>query len=265
MRKLLILMALMLFILPFVASVPPTSTAIMEERGIDIIHPETPYVNINEDLEINFWTYNSTSGQTITNTSANCTVYILNNKGVNYWRFSNQAGASGLIKYGKGAPLCTNCWTMTLPKGNLSLGISSYQIKCQGLGVGGYLTGVFEATPNGSSIRDNNTFLLGMIILLIGFAFFLYLIGTLFESFPPKLFFVTMAGVIFAFALAVGINGIQTYLYDFPNLLTIAGYLWYLLMVLVGGGLTIAVVLAMIYAFDMYSIKTGKKDDDDEY
>jgi len=163
-NKLFAFMFLFLFAIALVSSAPPTTTVTDYQRGVDIIHPETIFVDANEDLEFNFWTYNSTNGATLTNASLNCTLYLINSQGINYFRFSNQAGASGLITYGKGAPLCINCWTMTLPKENISVGMYSYQIKCQGNDIGGYDTGQFEVTNNGRPSPVEN--LLVMFILL---------------------------------------------------------------------------------------------------
>jgi hypothetical protein len=143
------------------------------ERGVDIVHPETPYVKLGEDLEINFWTYNSSDGSTMTNLTLNCTLYIINDKGVNFFRFSNQAGASGLMTYGKGAPLCINCWTMVLGAGNLTNGLYSYQIKCQRDGLGGYETGMFEVTPTGTKIDSATA---TMYILLFVIMLFIFLL-----------------------------------------------------------------------------------------
>lgn len=161
-----------IFFLTFVMSAPPTTTITDYQRGVDIIHPETLNVKTNQDLEFNFWTYNTTNGATLTNTSLNCTLYLINSSGVNFFRFSNQAGASGLITYGKGYPLCTNCWTMVLPKENISEGSYSYQIKCQGLNIGGYVTGFFDATEGGVDFTEARALLTnGLLLLLFSFLF----------------------------------------------------------------------------------------------
>lgn len=164
--SLIIISIFLIFFLPFVSSVPPTSTVILD-RGVDIVHPETQLLQYGKDLEINFWTYNSSNGLTLTNSSLNCTVYIIDDEGINYFRFSNQAGANALITYGKGSPLCVNCWTMTLPKENLSIGIYSYKIKCQGTNEGGYFTGFFEVTQNGEDLTTAKAVLYSMLSLVI--------------------------------------------------------------------------------------------------
>jgi len=159
---------LLILSITFVLAQPPTTVITDYQRGVDIIHPETQGVKFGEDLEFNFWTYNFSDGATLTNTSLNCTFYIVDNKGVQYYKFSNQPGSNGLIKYGKGAPLCVNCWTLTMPKENLSLGLYSYQIKCQGSGIGGYATGFFEVTPTGTMTEPADSLL---YILFLGILF----------------------------------------------------------------------------------------------
>ena len=170
----------LVFTLSFISSAPPSSTTtVITDRGIDIVHPETLFVKFGDNLEFNFWTYNSTDGATLTNSSLNCTLYLVNSSGNQYYRFSNQPGASGLITYGKGAPLCVNCWTMNLSSGDLPIGSYSYQIKCQGSGVGGYYTGFFDVTATGIQMGDfsQNTILIGLLLL----AFIFILFGAYFK------------------------------------------------------------------------------------
>lgn len=116
----------------------------------------------------------------------------------------------------------------------------------------------------GEAILDNNVLLIGLMILLVAFSFFLFLVGKMFEAIYGKLFFITMAGVIFAFAIALGINGVQQYLSTVSPIVTIINYLWYLLMVLIGGGLILAMFFALIYALDKYKIARGRGEYSDE-
>lgn len=198
------LFALSIFILNFTSGAPPTTTITDYQRGVDIIHPETQIVKLNKDLEFNFWTYNNSDGSTLTNTSLTCTLYIIDNTGNQFYRFSNQAGANGLITYGKGAPLCVNCWTMTMPKENLSLGTYSYQIKCQGTNIGGYTTGEFEVTPSGSGGAENTAFFIFIIIL-----FFALNLASFFGKSIP-LTILTGMGMIFLGIYLVN-NGVIIY------------------------------------------------------
>jgi hypothetical protein len=213
-----------------VSSQPPTST-IISDRGVDIVHPETQVVPSDEDIEFNFWTYNSTSGATFTNSSLNCTLYILDNKGVQYYRFSNQAGANGLMTYGKGAPLCVNCWTMTLPKENLSVGIYSYQIKCQGGAgidaIGGYYTGFFEVTPTGN--QSNTTIFLFLLISSCVLLYFSYL----FKNY----IFATLSGFLFI------ITGIYSMIYGFADITNL--YTQMISLIILGVGMIITVTASL--------------------
>jgi hypothetical protein len=164
----------LLIALPLTSAAPPVSgTTALLERGIDVIYPEIFYVNKAHDLEINFWTYNSTDGQTLTNRTLNCTFYLIDNKGVQYYRLSSQPGASGLITYSKGAPLCVNCWTAIIPSSSLALGLNAYQAKCQGPGIGGEAIGTFEVTYSG--LADNS-----LLISLLLISAFLILILAVF-------------------------------------------------------------------------------------
>ena len=195
---------LSLFILNLISAVPPQSTVINLERGVDIIHPETLTIKEGTDLEFNFWTYNSTTGATLTNTSLNCTVYFIDSTGTNFFRLSNQPGASGLITYGKGAPLCVNCWTSKIGYGNFTQQQYSYQIKCQGSGVGGYDTGFFEVTPSGKSGADNTAFYIFIIILFYA----LNLISYFGKSIPLTI--LTGMGMIFLGIYLIS-NGVIIY------------------------------------------------------
>lgn len=173
MRKELIIVLLGILLLPLVIAVPPQATSTLIERGIDIVYPGTPYIKVNTDLEIDFWTYNSTSGQTFTNSTINCTFYIMNNKGNNSLKLSSQVGSSGRILYGKGLPLCTNCWTSTIKAGNFTTpGLWTYQAKCQGNGIGGYHIGQFEVTQDGTYDENNRKIYIVIAILILSAFFF---------------------------------------------------------------------------------------------
>ncbi len=180
----LIILSLFLVGIPNILAQPVTN--IILDRGVDIVHPETLYVEYNKDLEFNFWTYNSTTGGTLTNASLNCTLYIIDNEGVNYYKFSNQPGSTGLITYGKGMPLCLNCWTMTMPKENLSLGSYSYQIKCQGNMIGGYYTGFFYVTRTGTIAESSESIIHVILFLGLCLWFFVTLLGSVFLPFKDK-------------------------------------------------------------------------------
>ena len=159
---------LLLIVIPLISAQPPLSTIINLERGVDIIHPETQIIKIGEDLEINFWTHNSSDGETLTNSSLNCTYYLINNQGFNILKGSNINDSGFLIKYGKGLPLCINCWTAIISKGNFTTPSTySYKIKCQGTNIGGYETGKFEVTPTGGQLDTSNSIIFGFMFMII--------------------------------------------------------------------------------------------------
>jgi len=179
-NKTLFLLFLLVITITLVNSAPPTTTVTDYQRGVDIVHPETVNLEKGKNLEFNFWTYNASNGATLTNTSLNCTLYLINNEGVQYYRFSNQPGANALMVYGKGSPLCINCWTMVLPKENLTIGDYSYQIKCQGSDIGGYTTGFFSVIENDLPLEQEKLNLyifisLTPLILMLVFLFFGYI------------------------------------------------------------------------------------------
>ena len=189
--KLFLYIFLFIISISFISCAPPTTTVTDYQRGVDIVHPETQQVKFGEDLEFNFWTYNFSTGATLTNTSLNCTLYMINDRGVNFYRFSNQPGANGLMTYGKGAPLCVNCWTMIMPKENLSTGDYSYQIKCQGSGIGGYTTGFFSVSETGNDINgQHEVFLFSLVFFSI---LLLVLSFTFKKSWKLKMFFQMMS------------------------------------------------------------------------
>jgi hypothetical protein len=65
-----------------------------------------------------------------------------------------------------------------LPAENISLGVYSYQIKCQGSGLGGYEKGLFEVGRTGLDISEAESniavssiyfiFFLGSVVLFLG-------------------------------------------------------------------------------------------------
>jgi hypothetical protein len=262
-NNILLIIILSMFVIPLVSSAPPTRTITDYQRGVDIIHPETQIVKYGEDLEINFWTYNNSNGATLTNESLNCTLYIINNKGVQYYKFSNQAGASGLMTYGKDAPLCINCWTMTLPKENISVGYYSYQIKCQGEDIGGYTTGEFEVNPSGSEITSGKSIVLFSSLLLI------ILIGTIFliiafksENKVMKISFFTFTSIIFVMSILYTIILMQQILFGFDNILIGIESFWFVGRFLVWIGFISLLVVIFFIMLKAWKIKRGLIDVD---
>jgi hypothetical protein len=264
MKRILILLSLILFI-NLVLSAPPTTTLTDYQRGIDIVHPETQVVSYGKDLEFNFWTYNTSDGRTITNASTNCTLYIINNQGVNYFRFSNQPGGTGLMAYGKGSPLCVNCWTMTLPKENITLGPYSYQIKCQGQGIGGYTTGFFEVTPTGSIITDGESlvFIFSYLPLIMLFGFFMIVFYSV--NYPPfKLMsMLFMIVILITVILSTLVNSYDV-LYYYTNLTDGLSSVWFVLQIALTTGLLVLILYSLYLGFTFWAYKRGRGKEDDD-
>jgi hypothetical protein len=250
--KILMFAFVLIFLITLTYAAPPTTTVTDYQRGVDIIHPETPIVQEGVDLEINFWTYNASNGATLTNTSLNCTTYIINDKGVQYFKFSNLPGSSGLMKYGKGSPLCVNCWTMTLPKANLSVGVYSYQMKCHGSNIGGYNTGTFEVTSTGDNYNQTQTGMIlaqGILIALfvgLGFSFSK-------EKWKLRGFFFTLAlfiGVIMINSIRV-LSGSSQVLDTMTNTALIVGIVAVSFM---------AIYLLIYYTIELFKTLKNKKE-----
>lgn len=228
--KTLIAFFLLTFCLINVNAKPVFETSVFD-RGIDIIHPDTPNLKVGSDLNIRFWTYNATSGATITNATYNCTFYIIDNKGNNTLKLSSQPGAGGRILYGTGGIYCTNCWYGTIKAGNLTIGVYSYQIKCQGQNLGGYKTGFFEVTPTGTELTTSQSLLYGGFVFVFLFLFIMC-IYAVFQPIDEKL---KLFWCLIAYLMLVGITFIlqqlaEFYLYQtFIN--SLAYTFWLVLMI----------------------------------
>jgi hypothetical protein len=266
--SLILIMLFMLVLIPFVQSAPQTTII---ERGVDIVYPQTIFVKQGQDLEINFWTYQSSDGQTLTNTSLNCTVYLMNSSGVNFFRFSNQPGASGLIKYAKGAPLCVNCWTMVLGAGNLSLGTYSYQIKCQGkdlttptaLQVGGYDTGGFVVTPTGMEVtsEETNLIIIGLIVLFI-FACFFFLLSYMFKHPGAKIFLMALSTITLIILLGMIVSNGALYLAQYTTIVNMYNTYYKFIIIMAGVCMFGIIGWLIYYSLQLFNKSRGVDFDD---
>jgi hypothetical protein len=248
----------LLLLIPLVSSQPPQQTTTLIERGIDIIYPYPSYVKLGEDLEINFWTYNSTTGETLTNTTVNCTYYLIDAQGNNSLRLSSQSGASGRILYGKGAPLCLNCWTATIKGGNFTMPqIYSFQIKCQGVGVGGYDIGGFETTRTGYEVISSggSSIYLSGFVMIILLSIFFFVIGINIKGILK----IILIGTSFIFLLIGVLFTITTINAYIPVNEVVDGYatFWFVVKIIISIMIISLILYALVLSYFIWMDRRG--------
>lgn len=117
----------------------------------------------------------------------------------------------------------------------------------------------FFITPNGDYNFQGTPFAVIIVVLIVVSVFFLIL-GLKLEFPGAKVFFIFMAGVCLLFAVGLCINLAQSYFPFFTNLSAIMNAFWILIIILTAGGLIIGVIAVLLYAFESFQFKRGKRD-----
>jgi hypothetical protein len=145
------------------------------DYGLRISYPNSGFLKQNTDLSVRFWAYNITNGKILTNTTINCTYNLLNVSGFNIWTIN-----SPQIKFGiPSNPLaCQNCFNLDIKGGNFTyIGYYNYQIRCQGLTIGGYTSGDYIVTGTGLDLTEGRSILYFSILFFLLFLFTITVMG----------------------------------------------------------------------------------------
>jgi hypothetical protein len=229
-------------LIPFISAVKPTPIAGLTSAGVQISYPSPYYLTVNNNLSIRFWVYNTTTGDTITNVSANCTYNLLDSSGRNILRVATPA-SSGIKFGGLGTSACANCFNLEINAANFTkTGYYSYQIRCDTGLTGGYLIGDYEAIPTRNG-ADNTTFFVILILIAAG----LVLLGFIFENY------------IFAFfgGLAFLITGVYGMIYGYGSTTNLYTQMISYILIGLGGLITI------LSGLDLLGSVEGKDGGDD--
>ena len=174
MKKIFILMVvLLLFSISFITAPKPVAVLGIQTGGIDISYPNPYYLKIDNPLYVRFWVYNTSNGIVMTNLTVNCTYNLLDYTGKNVLRMSTQE-----IKFGGlGTRACQNCFNLNVSAGNFShTGVYPFQIRCQGFGIGGFLTDNYEVTRTGKELTTTMIYTV-ILILVVSLLIFIGLLA----------------------------------------------------------------------------------------
>jgi hypothetical protein len=265
-NKLNLILLIGLFIVMGLASVTaqPPLTTIFADGGIEISYPHPQYLKYGEDLFVTFWAYNTSQGKQFTNSTINCTYYLLNDKGENILRLQTDDGIKfnyGLVEPGR----CQNCFYALVDKGNLSYnGIYEAQIKClarDGGAIGGYLNTGYEVTPSGSEFIQSQSPLLYILIgLTFVFALFFFALGVMYPYPASRIIFFSLAGIMLVvailYSLVIAEQLIPQQLVIIDGLAT----LWSVIKILVGIFLVLLVLFALYMSYWSWLKKRGRRD-----
>jgi hypothetical protein len=241
----LVFLFLLISSLSVLAANPHTPTNNYLSEGLQISYPNTYYIKYNTTQAIRFWVYNVSDGEIMTNRSINCTYNLLDNNGLNIIRKATYTD----IKFGNltGTQNCQNCFNFLINSGNFSyMGYYSYQIRCQGSGLGGYLTDNYLSTDTGwqidYSMADVNY---SNFFILIGISVSLLILAYLFKNYISAL----LSGLMFL------ITGTYAMIYGFEKVTNTVGVIVYntsvytqmISVVIIGFGTIITIVSALEY------------------
>jgi len=153
------LLFLFLFSLNFISTKDIYLTAENTENGFIIVEPLQKTLKQNYDYTYSFFIYNESNGVLIDNSTTNCTLYIVDSDGNLIYNQNSNYTSDGY-------------WKNDIPKSTfLELGIYSYGVKCEGEGLGGALSGIWEVTPSGKSGSEGIVFFILVILLIYGITF----------------------------------------------------------------------------------------------
>jgi flagellar biogenesis protein FliO len=147
-----------LILLPFISAQPPFSTTSIDfPDGYVLVTSEIYYIQQNQPHQFNFFVYNKTDGKLQDNSTIECTFYL--------------ADSFGEVILFSDVPYFPNGhWGIDILGGNFSnIGLYAYGLKCED-GVGGAMTGTWEATYSGKEFTPAQAILyLSLFLILLGF------------------------------------------------------------------------------------------------
>ena len=175
MRKAIILMVIMLFIIQLVNGAQPIPVTQTSITGLIIAYPKNAFYYFNETISFHFHVFNST-GHIVTAPVTSCSLHIYNNTGSHIVENESLNMDSNGIDY-----------SIKLGKDKLvNIGICPYIIACNNSFEGGFISSEIILSTTGEIYKDVETInyeveksiftnSLGIIILLI--ALFLIYVG----------------------------------------------------------------------------------------
>ena len=246
-KKIFLVLLLALMIIPLCDAIKPSTATSSLSQGLQISYPAPYFLEVEHNLSIRFWVYNSSNGDLLTNTTINCTYNLLNNYGKNTVRYSTD-DVNLPIMFGKlGSNACANCFNLELSGGNLSkLGYYSYQIRCKGQGQGGYIIGDYLVNPSGTETDASEVTAAGFsMVLLMLITFFFFVLSIIINTKSLKLFFISISGL--TLVVMIGIMAANYYyLEEFKAISEIMnGY--YIIALALGGVGVLALVIWLVY------------------
>jgi len=156
----LIFFCMMLFLIPFVISIPPITTIQQFPTGYILLESPQEYIELNQDYQYNFFVYNYSTGVLIDNTTLVCDFFLANSSGEVIFSSEVDYNSEGY-------------WNIDILGGNFSkTEIYIYGISCQDV-YGGALTGGWEVIKTDTGLFALNN---ANIIYLISIIF-IFLIG----------------------------------------------------------------------------------------
>jgi len=140
-------------------------TAENTEKGFIIVEPLQKTLEQNLNYTYSFFVYNESNGVLIDNSTVDCMLYIVDSNGNLIYNQNSNYTSDGY-------------WKNNIQKNIfLELGFYSYGVKCEGGGLGGALSGIWEVTPSGKSGSSNIVFFVFVIILIYGITFISFFYG----------------------------------------------------------------------------------------
>lgn len=150
---------LILILLPFISSVPPTQTNVNIENGLQIFFPAFDFAKQDQGFSLHVHVANLSNGFPLFNTDIDCFLHLYNSSGKHTYQ-------NGLAKDSNGFD-----HGVFIEAGNFSdLGLHAFYMWCNDSTIGGEARGVFEVTPTGVEFTqaESNSYLV-IVISLIAF------------------------------------------------------------------------------------------------
>jgi hypothetical protein len=208
----------MIFLVATVSSAPPVTTIQQFASGYVIEDSPQEYLKQNSQFQYNFFLYNLTDGQLMTNASISCTFYLSN--------------STGYILVLEDVPfyVSDNHWGTIIAGGNFSnVGDYYYGTRCNSTILGGMMTGTWKVTPNGEEPTTPKTFLYFIGVLFA----ILMLVMAIFGIFKVENYIGRFALYWTAHLLLVAVsfmlwNGLGNFLTGHPFIIGFFKILWWI-------------------------------------
>ena len=230
-KKILLIFVCLLMILPFANAIPPVQTASSPEF-LQIAYPQYQYVPQNGNFTLYIHVYNTSTY--ITGDKASCYLDLYSLTGIEECHSLMNAGSSD--------------YYVAVTKGNFSsLGEHSFIIQCNSSIQTGFANGVFEVTPTGTEVKNEEISLMvtGLVVLAL-FAILFMILGILINNMSVRIFFMVLSGLTLLVLIGLIAANSDYYLSDFEGFGEILGAYYIAFITLAGAGM-IALIVWLIY------------------